>query len=160
MSRVGRNAPNLDTGRRSVSLRELLTTDDGWRVKFYVMTCGDRAAPQALVDHALDLLHATLPTPVPSSQRERAAFATLHVGETGDYLLIDWWEEDLLHHHLFGAQRPHDGDLRYGDPRGVCACVWEMAVLSFERDAWCRHVLLPRSPDLEGYLAERLEGTV
>ena len=41
------------------------------------------------------------------------------------------------------------------------ACVWDLAVIGFEREAWLEAVLSnPRGPDVEAYLARRLSGEV
>jgi len=40
--------------------------------------------------------------------------------------------------------------------RKWAGCVWELAPLGHERAAWIRHVLAPRTPDLDGYLADVL----
>jgi hypothetical protein len=44
--------------------------------------------------------------------------------------------------------------------RPWAGCIWELAPLSHERQAWARHVLQPSQPDLDGYLADMLpDGT-
>ena len=46
-------------------------------------------------------------------------------------------------------------------PTGAVARVWELAVPAFERDAWVRTGLAtPRGPDLDAYLARRLDADV
>jgi hypothetical protein len=44
-------------------------------------------------------------------------------------------------------------DLKNGSWMG---CVWELAIVAHERDAWVRHMLAPGQPDLDGYLADSL----
>lgn len=40
---------------------------------------------------------------------------------------------------------------------GVCACVWDLKVISFKRDAWLEKVLKNENePDIWGYLNCRL----
>ena len=155
---------SLDTGQRRVRCLEPLEID-GWRLKLYGMSLQPEPAPSPLLDQARERIRATLPRPAVTDERFGVGFATLHTGTSGTYLLLDWWVAGgILQHHLFGA--PH-GDprgserLEYGWPRGAACCVWEMAVLWFERNAWCRHVLAhPESPDLDAYLDDRLEGSV
>jgi hypothetical protein len=51
--------------------------------------------------------------------------------------------------------------LRYRYPEGAGCCVWELAVLWFERQAWVDTVLRhPGRGDFSRYLAARLEGEV
>ena len=146
------------TGERHVSCLELLEVD-GWRVKLYAMTLGDEPLPDALLEESRELIARSLPTPAVNRVRSGAGYAIVHAGEHGDYLLLDWWHhQDLLAHHLFGA--PKGQRLRYGWPQNVCCCVFEMAVMWFERNAWYRHMLAGDGPNLDGYLAERLEGQI
>ncbi|MEO1366289.1 MAG: hypothetical protein AAFX50_03855 [Acidobacteriota bacterium] len=155
------HGPSIDTGQRTVKPLELLKTD-GWRVKLYAMGLDAHTLPDAeLVDAARAVIVRSLPTPAIADGRYGVAFATVHAGEHGDYVVLDWWTgRDILKHHLFGAPRPHGGELRYGWPNNACCCVWELAVLWFERNAWFRHVLDGGRGHLDGYLAERMEGTV
>ena len=44
---------------------------------------------------------------------------------------------------------------RAGFPSPV-ACVWDLAVMAFEREAWIEFVLKPAEPDIDAYLAARL----
>ena len=40
---------------------------------------------------------------------------------------------------------------------GPAACVWDLRVIGFERDAWLSKVLRnPSGPDIDAYLSERL----
>lgn len=152
---------SIDTGLRHVRCLELLAVD-GWRIKLYGMGLTTAPPRSDWVEEGRQLIRKTLPTPARTDTRHGVGFAILHAGEDGRYLLLDWWARgDLLKQHLFGAPHHPAGNLRYGWPRGVLGCVWEMAVPWFERNAWWRHVLSrPDAPDLDGYLAERLEGSV
>ncbi|MEM6795482.1 MAG: isochorismatase [Acidobacteriota bacterium] len=155
---------SVDTGLRHVRFLELLE-ESGWRLKLYGMSLGPEPPPEELIERARILIGRTLPMPAIAEERYGVGFATVHAGEHGDYLLLDWWyAQDTLRHHLFGAPRKpgesQSGKLRYGWPQNVCACIWELAVLWHERNAWYRHVLQDGRGDLEGYLADRLEGTV
>ena len=43
-------------------------------------------------------------------------------------------------------------------PGHATACVWELAAMANERDAWVRHVVRPEHPDVGAYLAATLTG--
>lgn len=46
-------------------------------------------------------------------------------------------------------------------PKGLIACVWDLKILSFEREAWLNCVLNnPDGPSLEKYLATQLNENV
>jgi len=76
-------------------------------------------------------------------------------------VLIDWWSDnDILRHYNYGAPKGHGGQLAYHWP-GPGACVWEMAITAFERQAWIDHVMQPPGQaDLDAYLAAWLDGDV
>lgn len=69
--------------------------------------------------------------------------------------MVDWWvDENKLHHRLFidFERAPHDA---------LTACVWDIAVMAFERDAWVEHMLRAPPPgDLDRYLAATLNADV
>ncbi len=46
---------------------------------------------------------------------------------------------------------------RAGFPSPV-ACVWDLAVMAFEREAWIEFVLKPAEPDIDAYLAGNYSG--
>ncbi len=88
-------------------------------------------------------------------------FAILHWAADGDYLLINtWYDANMLRSSTF---RVDDCDrdppkLTSLAPLRVIACVWELEIHKFERDAWVREVL-EKHPDslteavLEPYFA-------
>ncbi len=81
-------------------------------------------------------------------------FAVVHDGEAGTWLLMDWW----AHGDILCQRLSHDAGAGFVpvDHRPLTACVWELAVLAHERDAWVRHMMRGK-PSAEGYLADRLD---
>jgi hypothetical protein len=45
-------------------------------------------------------------------------------------------------------------------PTGLAACVWDLAVIAYERQAWIDAVLAAPVPDVERYLEITFEGKV
>jgi hypothetical protein len=141
----------------------------GWRLKFYgIAASGGRPRPE-LVTVAEALLPSVLPSPATYAGsddphdpgRYGVGFVILHDAEDYAYALFDWWAgESELHQRIYsalpsrlGAMRPH--------PTPAIGAVWELAVTDHERRAWVEHVLArPDGPDLDGYLAARLEDEV
>lgn len=65
-------------------------------------------------------------------------FLMVHFGRDGDYLLVShWYGGNMLKHDLFEIRSHEDGwrliPLR---STGIVACVWELQVINFERQAW------------------------
>jgi hypothetical protein len=86
-------------------------------------------------------------------------FACIHQGKTGNFAFIDWWaDENELHHHVYVSTDAAPETFRYVTPDGLIACVWDLRLMWFEREAWVSSALQKgATPDLAGYLALRLD---
>jgi len=141
----------------------------GWRLKFYGIATGADAPRPELIRTAELLTPTVLPGPAVHSggddpydiDRYGVGFVIAHDARDYAFALYHWWAgENEIHQRIFstlpnrlGAMRPH--------PTPAIGRVWELAVIDFERRAWLEHVLAdPGGPDIDGYLAARLEGEV
>jgi len=133
----------------------------GWRIKRYGISYGRATVRTELAAAAEAAAERVLPSPAVTPTRYGVGFLGVHDGRGGNFVYVDWWaQENELHHHLFISNADDPGELRAATPDDAVACVWDLAVIGHERDAWVRHVLLPAVPDLDGYLANTLDGTV
>ncbi|MFD5322524.1 hypothetical protein [Streptomyces sp. NPDC127092] len=136
----------------------------GRRLKRYHVT-DDPAGIEPEVEKAA---YALLPELLPEPDGTPAAgFVVLHRGgDTGAYLnTYSWVWDNVLHFAGAAAGQPaldcpdldpaHFVRIPPGE-RNWIGCVWELAPLTYERDAWVRHVLAPDVPDLDGYLGDAL----
>lgn len=133
---------------------------DGWRLKLYGIAFGrDQPRPE-LVTAALEAAAAPLPQPLLSESRYGVGFLGVHDGRGGNFVFVDWWEqENELHHHVFFSSSEEPAQLRAAVDGDPIACAWDLGVIAHERDAWVRHVLgNPDGPDLEAYLTDQLSG--
>lgn len=78
-------------------------------------------------------------------------YCIAHVGDEAVWLLVDWWISGGI-----VCQRMLSAPLAQPDrftpvTAPALACVWELAVIAHERDAWVRHMLTER-PDADAYL--------
>jgi hypothetical protein len=93
-------------------------------------------------------------------------FLILHYGMDGDYLLVSqWYDANMLKHWVRGATACADGSTEFAPlvQRDLIACVWELEVIKFERDAWVNTVLAQGQLDeasLAAYLATTFSGWV
>jgi len=148
---------------RPISFLEVWEAGD-WTLKVYGISARRKRPPAELVSTAKDLALRELPRPATAGSRYGIGILIVHEGEDGNYVLVDWWSgENMLHNHVYqstaGGIAPED--FRYVTPTGLCCCVWELHVLHFERTAWINSVLnRDGGPDLDEYLAQRLQGKV
>jgi hypothetical protein len=135
---------------------------NGWRLKIYTIAYGGADVDRALMDAALDVGHAHLPTPATTADRYGVGFLGVHLGRGSNFVFVDWWgQENELHHHVWFSDRRRPAELRAWRPDDPIACVWDLSVIAFERAAWVREVLAnPRGPDLDAYLAAQLNADV
>jgi hypothetical protein len=140
----------------------------GRHVKRYHVTDDPAGIAPEVERAARAILPELLPEP---DGTPTASFAVLHRGgDTGAYLnLYSWVWDNVLHFAGAAAGQPAldcpDTDpthfVRLTGPgtaheRFWIGCVWELAPLDHERNAWVRHMLAPDVPDLAGYLADSL----
>lgn len=131
---------------------------DGWQLKRYGIAY-DREQPRPeLAAAAQRVARSRLPQPATGAGRYGVGVVGAHDGRDGCVAFVDWWaNEDELHHHLYVAPVDHPGELVPAGPADFTACVWDLAVLAFERETWLDAVLKNRhGPDLERYLQAQL----
>ena len=134
---------------------------DGWRIKRYGIAYGRDAVRAELVDAAEAAAERVLPSPAVTPTRYGVGFLGVHDGRGGNFVYVNWWEqENELHHHLFISSADEPVALGAATSEDAVACVWDLAVIGHERDAWVRHVLVPDLADVDAYLADTLDGLV
>ena len=132
-----------------------------WRIKKYVIAYRRDGARQELIEAAEASAARALPTPAVTTVRYGVGFLGVHDGRGGNFVFIDWWEqENELHHHVFFSTAADPGALRPATSADPIACVWDLSVVAHEREAWIRHVLVPEVPDLDAYLEDQLSGEI
>lgn len=130
---------------------------DGWRLKLYGIALNGKDPDPEFVEATRDLAASVLPQPPSTDDRYGVGFATAHDATSLYIALIYWWEsENELHQRIYVS--PKDEPIAFTQVEHQPAgCVWELAVVDFERRAWLEDVLAqPNGPDLERYLERRL----
>lgn len=135
--------------------------DDGWRVKLYGIAYRRERPREELIETAKRLARERLPSPAQTQNRYGVGFVGIHDGRGANFIFIDWWaDENELHQHVYAAPSAELENLEYITPSGLSACVWDLRVQAFERDAWVTEVLAAREPNLEAYMQRRLNEDV
>ena len=138
-----------------------LETLGDWRVKVYGLSLLGRSARPELVDATVQLAAQVLPRPAVTEDRYGAAFAIAHDAATASIGLVYFWQSaNELHQRCYAGplNTPH-AMTRLEHP--AAGCVWEMAIIGFERQAWLDEVLAsPDGGDIERYLARHLDAEV
>ena len=132
-----------------------------WRMKRYTIAYRREAARPELIEAAESVAADILPTPAITPTRYGVGFLGIHDGRGAGLVFVDWWEnENDLHHHVFLSPDTDPGALRPATPNELVACVWDLSVMTHEREAWMRHVFAADDPDLDAYLEDQLEGRI
>jgi hypothetical protein len=93
-------------------------------------------------------------------------FLILHYGMDGSYLLVsEWYDANMLKHWVRGSEKDAEADAEFAPlaQRDLIACVWELQVIGFERDAWVSTVLARGRLDqsaLDAYVGTTFSGWV
>lgn len=103
----------------------------------------------------------------PLQERDHpAGFLILHYGTDGNYLLVSqWYDANMLKHWVRGSGVDAGEDAAFTPlaQHDLIACVWELEVIRFERDAWVNTVLAQGRLDkvsVDAYLATTFSGWV
>jgi hypothetical protein len=130
----------------------------GFTIKPYLVAVDDaglRLAARHDFSHLLDL---ALPRH-DDANFHGPGFAVLHQGRDGVYLLAATW---YAGHNLTSSThlvRPGEPAQLEKLPHDLFACVWELGVYHFEREAWMRTTMFGRGADgFDDYLRARCEG--
>lgn len=85
-----------------------------------------------------------------------AGFAILHEGEEGRWLLLHWWlGGGICARKLWRADLPADAEFEDA-AADLFACVWELAIIDFERRAWTETAMSHKP--VSDYIARRFSG--
>jgi hypothetical protein len=135
---------------------------EGWRLKVYGIAYRGERPRAELIEAAKRIARERLPQPAINEGRYGVGFVGVHDGRDANFVFVDWWaDENELHHHVYTSATEELEKFDDTTPTGLSACVWDLRVQSFERDAWLEEVL--RKPDgasVERYLVRRLNEDV
>jgi hypothetical protein len=116
----------------------------GWTLKEYSITWGSGALQREEFEAGLRLLLAGLPEPAPEAGRPGLGFLIAHRGRGADYVVLAWWDRE---NELPLRVAVRDGAAWRPARGGESACVWDLQVIGFERDAWVATVMAPSGAD-------------
>jgi hypothetical protein len=122
---------------RWVEAQELIAVN-GYRLKPYSMHLSDRKEKRTIPPAELrNLLKTCLPTSVEQLDHG-VGFLMVHYARDGNYLLISrWYGGNMLKHELFRlTQTADDWQAEPLRSTNIVACVWELQIITFERQAW------------------------
>jgi hypothetical protein len=130
-------------------------TENGVRLKTYSITFDDEPFDPARFAGGWRLAAGEILPQDFTLGRPGAGFAVLHQGRTGDYFVLGWWDrENELPLKVFVRDasdwRPARG--------GESVCVWDLAVVWHEREAYVNTVLAGKP--VEEYIRFTLDGWV
>lgn len=132
---------------------------DGWQVKVYGIAYQRPKPRPELVEAARRAARGRLPQPPAAGERAGVAILIVHDALGSTWALVQWWEGNILHSHVYGGD-PATPSTLTPVTGGPMACTYELAVIGFERQAWLDHVLAAPQPDLDAYLAAHFHGNV
>lgn len=155
-------------GVRPIRFIECSVAAPGWLLKWYGINANPaRNLPSTIVDSELMLAAKGIARELFSSELangvHNVGFGIIHQGTLGNWLLINWWAQGiLLYHRLYHAGFKNPATFT---PRtdALLACIWELPVFGFERDAWVRSIRErrdERGSQIERYLEARFDDDV
>jgi hypothetical protein len=116
---------------------------DNWRLKLYSISVKSETVNPATIEAAKQQIPGWLNNAeIHAFDNYQIGTLILHEGKEGCFAIINWWvNENMLQQFVYFATYGNLSEFRLYSDKGVFTCVWEMAVLWFERNAWVEHVL-------------------
>ena len=134
-----------------------LWTHGDWQLKAYGIVHGDGPLSAELIKVARELAAERLASSAESTAHYNVGFVGVHQGKTAHFIFVDWWADgNELHHHVYVAPLDDPTAFRYTSPSGLIACVWDLALMAFERNAWVHTAMAAKG--IDAYLAKRWNG--
>jgi len=143
--------------KRAIKFLEQVDTE-AWRMKIYGITSDQENLPVNLILRSKNIVLGYLPKPAVTEQRYGVGFLIIHRSPMENWFLLNWWgNENIIHQQVFSSSTNEPGNISPVDDKSIVACVYELEVYSFERQAWIDTVLSNvKAPDFEKYLQSRL----
>lgn len=134
-----------------------------WQIKTYALTKGD-----ARIDEQVwKQVSGNLPDWLKNSRAYslptyKIATLIVHQGSDGIFAILSWWiDQNMLQVLVYKTDLQANAPFELYSDQGIVTCVWEMAVLWFERNVWVEHILSKaHAPDFESYLNVQMNGPV
>lgn len=147
--------------KRSIRFLELWQLDR-WRFKVYGIKYGGEYPKLDLIQQAKNLAQEQIQLLTTETDVYNVGFIIVHEAREANFFLVDWWTgENMLVNHAYTSTLNDPEILQYVTPTGLMACVWELRILCFERQAWIDNVLAnPKGPDLDTYTKCKLDDYV
>jgi hypothetical protein len=160
---IGALGAGFNYSPRSVEPKSTLSIN-GHRLKRYEVRAPGLGSYRNFTDADWDeLLQAYLSNSA-DDRDHRVGFAILHHALDGTYLLVSrWYGGNMLKHEAFTiVSAGNQQQLQSLHETRIVACVWEFAIMAFERDAWVRTAMLGGGgpPCLNSYLDSTFKGWV
>ncbi len=148
---------------RKVKPRPVITVN-GYRLKPYEIYF-DEGVKGCIEDD--DELQAIISPCLPVSEDpldHGIGFVIIHFARDGNYLLLShWYGGNMLKHDLFELkQTPTRWQVISLESTGIVACVWELQVITFERQTWICTAMDKGGTEasFSAYLSTTLEGWI
>lgn len=143
--------------KRSIAPREPLFYRE-WRWKRYYIHPEGRIFDPGLVE-ASDSVVRSLRDQGEVTPEFSMGFSIIHSGLDMDFVIQGYWKNgNELGLKVYKTLPGNAGALSVSDAnRSPVACVWDLIVISHERDSWVRNILAPDRPDEHAYFRDQLQ---
>jgi hypothetical protein len=143
--------------KRPIRFLKIVTVGK-WKVKTYSISSKNEMVAGKYIQNALNNIENWLKLSETNSlETYNIATLMLHECKEGCFAIVNWWiDENMLQHYVYLTKNETE-PFELFSTNGIVTCVWESAVIWFERNAWLKHVLMKNeNPDFESYLLEHL----
>lgn len=125
------------------------------RVKVYGLRAQERSVTDEMASTARGVLHKdVLPRVAAMGESNDLGFVIIHPGALGLSIAAHWWAQGCVLCQHFYRRLYDEAAAMDARDRPVVGCVWELAIVNAEQEAWRRTMMTP-APDPTAYLEAR-----
>jgi hypothetical protein len=136
-----------------------LYENQGWQLKIYSILHSDKTLNQQLLGTAKKTALEFLPDSTEPGHYG-VGFVSVHQGKSYDFVTVGYWTYSTeLRHQSYMKASSGSEELEMITTE-LSSDVWDIRLLSLERDAWVSEVLTANTPSVEKYLERRVSETV
>jgi hypothetical protein len=147
---------------RKAKPRSVITVN-GYRLKPYEIYFDEAVKGRIEDDELQGIISPCLPVSADPLDHG-IGFVMVHFARDGNYLLLSrWYGGNMLKHDLFELkQTPAGWQMISLESTGIVACVWELQVITFERQTWVCTAMAKGGTEasFSAYLSTTLEGWI
>ncbi len=131
-----------------------ITESNDWMLKVYTISTNDKfSSKNAVLNSHQNLKKWLKKAELNEFTKEKLGCLIIHETDKKIFAVLNWWvDENILQNHVFISDNCANLVFKDYSNQGIQFCVWEMAIIWFERNNWIENMMTD-NPNKKKYLS-------